>query len=163
LNADDFLRQAGDIAIGAHRLERKGYVIEFRAVNSADLQVLAPDADAEEIEKSILARCVIEARGPTGRIDPQQIPPALVELLAEELERRDPLAAIWLDLECGQCRHAWPSLFDIASLLWIEIERWANALLREVHQLARAYGWSERDVLQMSAARRHSYLRMIEA
>ena len=162
LSADDFLGQAGGTAVGLHRLERDGYVIEFRALNSTDVAALAP-SEAEEIEKCILARCVIEARGPAGRVDPQQIPPALAELLAQELERRDPLAAIWLDLECGQCGHAWPSLFDIASLLWIEIDRWASALLREVHQLARAYGWSERDVLGMSPARRHSYLRMIEA
>ena len=36
----------------------------------------------------------------------------------------------------------------------------AGALLHEVHRLASAYGWSETDVLAMSAMRRGVYLEL---
>ena len=39
--------------------------------------------------------------------------------------------------------------------------RTAARLLAEIHTLARAYGWSERDLLGMSAVRRAAYLGMV--
>jgi len=51
--------------------------------------------------------------------------------------------------------------FDILTYLWSEIEDWAQRLLLEVHTLALAYGWSERDILAMSPRRRRLYLEMV--
>jgi len=51
--------------------------------------------------------------------------------------------------------------FDIASFFWAEICVQAKRLLREVHTLARAYGWREMDILSMSPARRQFYLEMV--
>ena len=39
----------------------------------------------------------------------------------------------------------------------------AKRLLMDVHLLARAYGWSEAEVLALSPARRRFYLEMVEA
>jgi len=163
LCAGDFLGAAADAAEAVHRLDCDGYAVDFRTPNSTDLGALVLQGNGAEAEQQILARCVIDARGPSGPLDPRQLPPDLVAALEREIERRDPLAVIWLDLTCEHCGHAWRSLFDIASLLWIEIDRWARTLLQEVHQLAHAYGWAERDILQMSAVRRHGYLGMIWA
>jgi hypothetical protein len=33
--------------------------------------------------------------------------------------------------------------------------------MRDVHQLASAYGWSEHDILTMSAGRRQLYLELV--
>jgi hypothetical protein len=33
--------------------------------------------------------------------------------------------------------------------------------MREVHRLARVYGWREADILSMSASRRQFYLEMV--
>jgi len=52
-------------------------------------------------------------------------------------------------------------MFDIVSFFWSEICVQAKRLLREVHILARAYGWREADILSMSAARRQLYLEMV--
>lgn len=38
----------------------------------------------------------------------------------------------------------------------------ADALLREVHRLARAYHWSERDILSLPLNRRLGYLLLLE-
>jgi hypothetical protein len=50
---------------------------------------------------------------------------------------------------------------DIASFLWTELNVHAKRVLGEVDAFARAYGWSESEVLRMSRARRQSYLELI--
>jgi hypothetical protein len=47
------------------------------------------------------------------------------------------------------------------TFFWSEISAEARRLLLEVHNLASAYGWSESDILSMSALRRRYYLEMI--
>ena len=75
----------------------------------------------------------------------------------------DPLADIQLDLTCPSCERRWRAVFDIVSFLWTEIEVWAWRTLSDVHTLARAYGWSERDILTLSPTRRQFYLEMVGA
>ena len=76
------------------------------------------------------------------------------------MEVCDPLAAIDIPLDCLNCGHQWQPLFDIVSFFWTEIAAQARRLLREVHTLARYYGWREADILAMSAIRRQFYLEM---
>jgi hypothetical protein len=45
--------------------------------------------------------------------------------------------------------------------LWREIESMAGRLLRDVHALASAYGWHEKDILALSPVRRQFYLTLI--
>ena len=73
----------------------------------------------------------------------------------------DPQAEVLIDMECPDCGHRWQMLFDIAAFLWTEIAVAAKRLLREVHTLARAYGWREADILSLSAARRQFYIEMV--
>ena len=68
-----------------------------------------------------------------------------------------------LALRCDACGHEWVSPFDIGAFLLREVEAWAEGLLREVHALARAYGWSERAILDLSARRRRAYLDLVGA
>ena len=58
-------------------------------------------------------------------------------------------------------RRSWAVMFDVVSFFWSEICVQAKRLLREVHTLARAYGWREVDILGMSTARRQFYLEMV--
>jgi hypothetical protein len=73
----------------------------------------------------------------------------------------DPQANILLDLTCPACQERWQLGFDIGLFIWDKIENQAHRLLREVHTLARAYAWSETDILALSAARRQFYLEMV--
>ena len=73
----------------------------------------------------------------------------------------DPQADVQIDADCPACEHRWREPFDIASYLWTEISVLARRLLIDVHDLASAYGWSERDILSMSSARRNAYLEMV--
>ncbi|QIO61599.1 phage baseplate protein [Rhizobium leguminosarum] len=160
VSAGDLLWQADETGTGEYWLDCPNQRVRFRPPNSADLLALSHfEAESDAFQFQMLARCVIDIEGPDDELT--ALPRDVLELLAKDMERRDPLAAIWLDLSCLQCGHAWQSLFDIASLLWADVDRWARMHLHEVHLFARAYGWTERDVLQLSSARRAYYLGMI--
>jgi hypothetical protein len=79
------------------------------------------------------------------------------------MEELDPAASINLSLGCEDCGHHWLADFNIGSLLWDEIDGCARALLVEVHNLARAYGWTEQEILALSPQRRAAYLDMVGA
>lgn len=160
--ASGLLQQAGETCADERSVEGLGYRVRFRLPDSTDLLALSR-RDTEEAHTQALSRCVLEANGPDGAVAADALPAEVVDLVSEEIERGDPLAAVWLGLRCDECGHAWQSLFDIASLLWTEVDRHAVNLLQEVHALASAYGWAEQELLRMSAARRARYLEMIDA
>jgi hypothetical protein len=83
--------------------------------------------------------------------------------IGELMAAADPAAEIRIALRCPSCGHEHDQALDIATFLWAEIAALAKRLLREVHALASAYGWTEEQVLSMSAARRSLYMEMVHA
>jgi hypothetical protein len=68
-----------------------------------------------------------------------------------------------MELCCPECGRRWEVVFDIGGFLWAEINDWAEHTLRTVHSLAEAYGWSEREILNLSPLRRQLYLGMVSS
>jgi hypothetical protein len=66
-------------------------------------------------------------------------------------------------ITCPACGMTERVELDIGRFLWADVRHAALRLMRDVHELASAYGWSEREVLAMPAARRASYLEMTRA
>ena len=66
-------------------------------------------------------------------------------------------------LECPDCGHRWPAPVDVAEALWMEVQRAAERLLAEIDALARAYGWSEEEIVSLSPVRRAAYLQLVSA
>jgi hypothetical protein len=141
-----------------------GCAITFRLPDCTDLNLLErgqrmPGERAfnspEEARGLLLRRCILERSSAlTGRAETE---------LVERMGELDPQANTRLALECPACRHRWSALFDVGGFLWQEIHAWAKRTLREVHTLASAYGWSEREILSMSAVRRALYLEMVQS
>jgi hypothetical protein len=129
----------------------------FRLPTSRDLAALLGHADVNSAAARLLERCCIARPGG----DQASSLDGLLEKIEAELEALDPCADIELSLVCESCAHAWTAPFDIAAMLWDEVEARARALLATVDTLARAYGWSERDVLALSEQRRAAYLEMV--
>ena len=69
-------------------------------------------------------------------------------------------AALLVSLACTACGEKWEVAFDPSSFLAEELGAEARRAMAEVASLARAYGWSEREILAMSAARRQGYLEL---
>lgn len=141
-----------------HETEAAGVRMRFRLLDSRDLAAVARVADPAAARRALLSRALLWARGEEGELAPHALPPAAAAALAAELALRDPQSEVEFSLKCAACGHAWLSLLDVAAFFWAELSVQARRLLREVHQLAAAYGWREADVLGMSAARRAFYL-----
>lgn len=143
------------------KVQAGGYQVECRVPTSADLLEVTKGADGGR--DRLLERCVQVARRGNGTLAARELPEEVIQAITEEMVKADPQADIQIELACPACRHCWLMGFDILSYLWTEIDDWAQRVLREVHSLAIAYGWSEREVLEMSARRRQSYLDIIGA
>lgn len=157
------VRQAAPAAPRAPEqwLQHAGYTVGFRLPNSLDLAALTGCADAQQARQLLVQRCVVHASQGDGVVPTTALPGAVLTALAEAMTAADPQAEVQLQLTCPACGHAWQCLFDIATFFWAEVRAQAQRLLREVHTLARAYGWREADILALSPVRRQFYLEMV--
>jgi hypothetical protein len=111
----------------------------------------------------LIARCVTVIRSADGtRLDvAAALGDPMLDALSAAMALRDPQAAVTVDLDCAECGHGWAAPFDIAGYLWTELTAAAGRIMRDVHGLATAYGWSEAEVLSVSPARRRQYLELV--
>jgi len=133
------------------------WAVRFRALNSDDLNAATRDADPR---RSLADRCILEARRSGAPVSVPDLPADALARLAAAMAEHDPQAEVVLEYVCSACGQGGQTLFDIAAFLWEEIRAQAQRLLMEVAALARAYGWREADILEMSAARRRAYLEL---
>ncbi|HET7271506.1 MAG TPA: hypothetical protein VFI90_10525 [Rubrobacter sp.] len=155
----DDIRDAGNAPDErTNRMVMDGHELIYRLPDSTDLAAVALDGDVAHGRDTLLHRCMVEARKDGVRVDVGSLPEDVVSGVAAEMEARDPQAETLLDFECPACGLRWQALFDILPFLWTELQARARNLLNDVHDLARAYGWSEKDILGMSAVRRRYYL-----
>jgi len=154
------LRVEADPDVGERELIAEGLTLEFRLPNSQDLAAASVCQDLAEARSLLVQRCVLQASRDGVPADRSELPAGVIAELAQRMAKCDPQAEVLLDLRCPTCDHAWQALFDIVDFYWAELAAQAKRLLREVHTLARAYGWREADILSMSARRRQFYLEM---
>jgi hypothetical protein len=159
-----YLRQSStDAAASAEvSLEAEGCSVRLRLPNSADLMACAGFA-AAEIPQQLFARCLIAATVEGKPVSAEQLPEEVAHAAIEKMAEADPQANLEIDISCGGCGDQWREVFDIVSFFWTEVDVWARRMLREVHVLASAYGWSESEILRLSPLRRHFYLEMAGA
>lgn len=164
------IRPGGGRTAGNSNLtfQHRGYSGTFRLPVSSDWVALVaatashpPAAATDDVRHALARRCVLAASDASGRAA-DTLPADVAEVVAEAIARLDADAHTEIHVSCPDCGHAWPALFDIASFLWREVDFHCRQLLRQVHTLARAYGWTEAEVLHLSPARRQHYLGLIE-
>lgn len=129
--------------------------LRFRCPASRDLAAIAGLADAEHAANQLLLACAEDA---TALPRDEQALGELREALESALEAADPWADLALAYRCPACGAEGEASLDVAAYLWEEIDGSAQQLLDEIHLLARAYGWSEAQILALGDARRAAYL-----
>lgn len=140
-----------------HEMETNGSRVRFRVPNSRDLAEVVSASDASDGLHRLIVRCIIE-------VDPRnELSSEDIEALARAMLEADPHAEIILVFSCPGCARRWEMLFDITHFFWNEIAAEARRFLREIDALARAYGWTEREILGLSTRRRQSYLELVAA
>lgn len=158
--ADLRVAEEPDAEEEARELVTDGLALRFRLPNSRDLAALLGCQDPAVTRSLLAQRCVLQASRDGVPVAGSELPAKAISRLAQRMAECDPQAEVLLGLHCPACDHGWQALFDIVAFFWAELAAQANRLLREVHTLARAYGWREADILSMSARRRQLYLEM---
>ncbi len=105
----------------------------------------------EQAEATLRARCVLE---PGAAFDPDSINQAW-ELAA-------PLLDLELNSVCPECSAAQNVHFDIQSYLLNALLQEREQLIRDVHRLARAYGWGLNDILGLPRSQRLAMVKLVE-
>lgn len=127
----------------------------FRLPTTADeraLRGLDPAVAANEI----LRRCC--PSGPSRSEDD-----AHRERLERAFSALAPLIAATVPTSCAACGADQEADFDIVSFFVAALARERGLLIREVHTLARAYGWSFEQIAELPRSERHAYVELIEA
>lgn len=136
------------------RVDVGSRTVVCRAPDSIALRA-ASAVPAAEAARVLLGACIVA-------IDPEATPDDLtdaeVAALAERMAEVDPDADVSVALTCVDCEQPFDMAFAIDLFLWDELDRWARRTIDEVDALAGRYGWSESDILAMSAGRRQCYL-----
>lgn len=145
------------------RVEHQGWRVTGRLLTPGDLRDAAELGDEEAARAALVRRAVRQAAHRGRPVQADALPPEVVEALGARMLESDPLAELLLEMECPDCGARWEAPLEPAEFLWAEVEAEAARLLREVHALARAYGWSEPQVLALTAPRRRAYLEMAGA
>jgi hypothetical protein len=140
----------------AATIDWAGHSVTARAPTVDDLNAISRQADEASAVRALLARCL------AGDFDPADADDAGIEELGRHLERLDPGAAVSFQLRCPACEHDWSVMLDVGEALWTELQRAAERTLTEIDALARAYGWTEAEVMRLSPTRRAAYLQLVE-
>jgi hypothetical protein len=155
--------EANECESGEHVFCTGGFELRFRLPRSRDLLSVAADANPEQVSRFLLRSCLESACYEGKGIGVEDLPNSVVHHLAARVAESDPLQEVLLDMTCPACNRRLQPLLDIGQFLWEEVDAYARRLLREVHTLARAYGWREEEVLALSARRRQAYLELVGA
>ena len=123
----------------------------FRLPTAGDRDSLL-GLDSEQAMTTLLKRCVVEG-------DPAHN--------SEELEAAmDEVGAVLdldLDATCPDCGALQTVRFDIQTYLLRALAYERRFLNREVHHIARAYGWGHQEILNLTREERRAFVRLIEA
>jgi hypothetical protein len=146
---------------GEQVLHADGYTVHYRPPDSGDLRAASAACEVDEARRILISACVLSVRRDGAAAAAEDLPPSVVAALAAALEALEPHSDLRLDLRCPTCAHVWQLVIDPVEYVWIELSARARRLLREIDALARAYGWSEAEILALGAARREAYLELV--
>ncbi len=146
---------AGQAPAGEVAWREKGRHYRLRAVTTDDLLATLGVPETGTAADLLLARC-LEVSPAAG----QRRAPAATRQRFEQLNAASELSC---SVDCPGCSSRELLDLDMARFLWKEVRNAARRLLGEVHQLASAYGWSERAIAEMGPGRRAAYLEMLSA
>jgi hypothetical protein len=151
--ADLVARMSGPAEV-SWTVEHRGRTLPVRALTSRDLAEAAfgPTADRA---LGLLVRAALDGAAASLEEEPGD---ELVDAVATSLAEHDPGAEVVLTGTCAACGQEWSHVLDPAGYVAAELAHQGTRLLAEVAELARAFGWSESDVLALSDQRRRAYL-----
>jgi len=127
-----------------------------RPPNGADLAKAV--RGGTETARALLVGCLMDLTDPAGKqVAADTLPVECEADLAAALWRLDPIAECRIDMECPSCAGAVAALIDGHAILRTGLGG-AQRLYGDVYRMARAYHWSEAEILALPLKRRRHYL-----
>ena len=111
---------------------------------------------------SLLGGADVPSRGSNDGRPAERQARDLADTLDRQLEEFDPLVAFSIHSRCPHCELESDFPIDLEDLALQELERIQRRLFHDVHQLARAYHWSEAEIFNLTPQRRARYLQLLE-
>jgi hypothetical protein len=161
INVAEILQERSNNYRQTMTIDHQGYEVNFRLPCSSDLLIATATRNVESAYHCLIDRCVLSAYCKNERVSAHELPANVIEIMAERMGQSDPTADVQMKITCSSCGHQWDQTFDIIWFFGKEIDSWANRTLREINDLARAYGWSEAEILSLSPRRRQHYIEII--
>ena len=145
---------------GEVQVRTGGYRLSCRSPRNADLSALSR-LGADVALQDIVGRCLIQPTSDDGSpVTADELPEDVALAVVEAMAEADPASHVLLNISCP-CGATWIDQLDVRTVLWTEIGAWVGELLQDVHRLAIAYRWSERDIFDLSPWRRAWYLQAL--
>lgn len=157
----DIIVSSGEPILNEYDLDIDDYHIRFRLPNSIDISLAMALPDINKAQDELLTRCIISVEHADQKSPINSLPKHIIEAISTRIEVLDPQAEINIYLQCPGCSHQWDVQFDITRFLWAELNDWAERTLQLIHKLARGYGWTEKEILNLSPTRRQLYSGML--
>lgn len=124
---------------------------QFRLPTGSDELAVAGMA-AEEAADQLLSRCIVKGDPRTHGL-----------AIQKAMERVAPVLDAELAARCPECGHEHAVRFSLQTYFLSALLQEQPRLGREIHCLARAYGWGLRDVLSLSRKQRRRLVELVEA
>ena len=158
-----WLRREGNPAGSVPSFELKAgpFALTIRPPDGTVLARAAAEPDVDSSRLALLAGCIVGVVGPAGALELSELPPDVIAAAGEAIVERDPRSEITVALTCISCGHDWAAVFDAGLFLWEELAAMSIRLVDDVDVLARAYHWSEAEILAMSSSRRRRYVERV--
>lgn len=128
---------------------------KFEAPNGGHEECIA-DMQAADPRRALAGLCGL---GAVAQEDASRFTEDDLALIDDALEQLSPDVADGVDAACPECGHRAHFIIDPLDFAFPP----ARSVLRDVHALAHAFGWSERDILALPVARRRAYVAMVVA
>jgi hypothetical protein len=133
----------------------------FRLPTSADQRAvigLAP----ERARIELLRRCLADDESGTNKT-PTDLDSATVERIEQAMASAGPILDLPFDIACHACSAPQTLRFDIETFLLRALEHERRYLVREIHYLARGYGWGLNEILDLTRDDRRRFVELIAA
>jgi hypothetical protein len=136
--------------------------VRCRPPSGADQEAAVAQRDSGAASDTLLLRCIEAVTDSAGaRLEPADMVDLLREPVEALLQASDPLTELRLTIGCPDCGHE--NLSELDAFQFLKAASICRgSIFAEVHRLARAYHWSEADILAMPLARRRLYLALLD-
>lgn len=141
------------------------FTLRFRLPTGQDQEQacsLLRTLEPARVEEELIRACVLELKDGNGeRVDTENKIAAIRPHLEAAWAGLDPAADCFAQVECPACTRQYSAVVDALSLFMTGLENRGN-IFQQVDRLARAYHWSERELLALSFQRRQRYLELVD-